>query len=93
MGMNFGKVVSEIITIMNGVTYCSGAVDIDTKIKKYGVTSLNFMKIVIQIETHFEIRFRDEDVNFNKLDTVKKLADLIIKYEEEMDDKCAKENM
>ena len=43
------------------------------------------MKVILDIEEVFHIRFRDEDINPSKFDTIEKIADLVIKYQGEMD--------
>lgn len=77
---NFEKIIGEIEKIISRITHCSENLNIDSRLREYGVTSLNFMKIVIQIENSFDFQFRDEDINFDKMGTIRKIAELVIKY-------------
>lgn len=83
--MEFEAAARRIMEIVNEVTHHANGLDITSKIKSLGVTSLNFMKAILKIEESFHIRFRDEDINPSKFDTIEKIAVLVVKYQEEMD--------
>lgn len=81
--MEFEAAARRIMEIVNEVTHHADRLDLTSKIKSLGVTSLNFMKVILKIEEAFHIRFRDEDINPSKFDTIEKIAGLVIRYQEE----------
>ncbi|WP_300767633.1 phosphopantetheine-binding protein [uncultured Acetatifactor sp.] len=83
--MEFEAAARRIMEVINEVTHHADGLNLTSKIKSLGVTSLNFMKVILDIEEVFHIRFRDEDINPSKFDTIEKIADLVIKYQGEMD--------
>ena len=44
------------------------------------VNSLNFIKIIVELEDAFNIEFDDEQINYDMLDNLSNLVDLIYSY-------------
>lgn len=51
----------------------------DVFINTLEVNSLNFLKIIVEIEDSFDIEFDDEELNFNRFNSIKDIAELVKK--------------
>ena len=48
------------------------------KLVDLGIDSLSFVKIVIEIEVFFVIKFNDEDLNYDKLNTLDDVCNYVL---------------
>ena len=49
----------------------------ETELAALGLSSLNLMKLMVRLESTFEIEFADEDLDLTRLGRVQDLADYI----------------
>ncbi|MDF2519403.1 MAG: acyl carrier protein [Clostridia bacterium] len=51
--------------------------DYAVELSALGVNSIDFIKLVVAMETEFDFEFRDEDLNSNKFETLNSFVDYI----------------
>jgi len=49
----------------------------DNELKKYGIDSITFIKIIVCIENEFKIEFDDENLDSNRLSTLNNLIEYV----------------
>lgn len=49
------------------------------KVSQYGINSILLIKLIIMLESKFNIEFKDEELDFNKLDNIDELVRIIEK--------------
>lgn len=73
--MNQLEATERIIGVINGVI---GEIDKglngDTKVESIGVSSIDYVKILIMLETEFDIEFDDEDLVLDENTCISDLA-------------------
>jgi acyl carrier protein len=52
-------------------------ISMDTKIDDVGLSSISFIKMIVDIEEEFNIEFDDESLEFSKFDVIKDFVDYI----------------
>ncbi len=67
----------RIIEIIKVNTECSNEISEDSLLCDLEMTSIDFVKIVIEIETEFNIEFEDEKLQFSEFPTVQSLIDYV----------------
>mgnify|MGYP004480797763 CR=1 FL=1 len=56
--------------------------DDEKSLKEFGVTSLKAMELIVLIETKLGVELDDEDLELEKIDTIKELCVLYNKYKQ-----------
>ena len=69
----------RIIEIIKVNTECSNEIFENSLLCDLEITSIDFMKIVIEIETEFNIEFEDEKLQFSEFSTIQSLIDYVEK--------------
>ena len=52
-------------------------VDLETNLEEIGVSSVDFIKLIVGIENEFDIEFDDEHLSYEKFKTVRDLIDYL----------------
>ncbi len=75
---------SEIIEILSNVLNVDAAelnnIDPNDHLERYGLVSINTIKLISLLEEKYEFEFRDEDLIFDKFNTLNKLYVLLNNY-------------
>jgi acyl carrier protein len=50
----------------------------DESLVDFGVNSMNFIKIVVELENEFKVLFDNETLRFDEMNTINKLIDCVI---------------
>ncbi len=66
------KIFRKAVNISEDVVLTS-----DTMINTLEVNSLNFLKIIVEIEEEFAIEFEDEELNFYTFNSIKDIVELV----------------
>lgn len=74
--------IDEIVKIIKMVTK-SEAIEVNDNLKEKGVTSLNLMTILANIESVFDIEIPDEELVLSNFETVAAIDKLVTKLIEE----------
>ena len=69
----------RIIDIIKVNTECSNEIFENSLLCDLEITSIDFVKIVIEIETEFNIEFEDEKLQFSEFSTIQSLIDYVEK--------------
>lgn len=69
----------RIIEIIKVNTECSNEIFENSLLCDLEITSIDFVKIVIEIETEFNIEFEDEKLQFSEFSTIQSLIDYVEK--------------
>lgn len=69
----------RIVEIIKVNTECSNEISENSLLCDLEMTSIDFVKIVIEIETEFNIEFEDEKLQFSEFSTVQSLIDYVKK--------------
>lgn len=56
----------------------------DRSLKELGLTSLKAMELIVLIETQLDVELDDEDLEMEKIDTIKELCRLYEKYKQQV---------
>ncbi len=74
------KEISEKLKniIRKYVRYEEWGLDADISLEKLGINSISFIKIIVQIETEFDIEFDQKDLKKQRFET---LADIVLYVE------------
>ena len=67
----------RIIEIIKVNTECSNEIFENSLLCDLEITSIDFVKIVIEIETEFNIEFEDEKLQFSEFSTIQSLIDYV----------------
>jgi acyl carrier protein len=68
----------EIIKIISHVTnYPAAQINISSDIREYGVDSLNFVRIVVNIEEKFNVEFADSDLINTRFSNINSLTEYV----------------
>ena len=70
----------RIIEIIKVNTECSNEIFENSLLCDLEITSIDFVKIVIEIETEFNIEFEDEKLQFSEFSTIQSLIDYVEKW-------------
>ncbi|MDR2044213.1 MAG: acyl carrier protein [Clostridium sp.] len=54
--------------------------DADTNLETYGLESIEAIKLVVALEESYGFEFNDEDLLFDKFNTIHKLSTLLDEY-------------
>ncbi len=78
--MNREYVIDLVVSIID--TDCKEFVskDDDVSLRTIGLTSMKAMVLFGKLEEKFKIDFKDEDLNFENMDSINKIVKLIKKY-------------
>lgn len=52
-------------------------ITLDTDLKKFGINSISFIKLIVAVESQFDIIFDNEDIDVNVLKTLRGFSDYI----------------
>lgn len=75
--MNYEKDIREIIfNIMTNNKYLD-ELDIDTMLRSVGFTSINFVRLIIEIENKFNIEFPEDKLDMTQSGTIRELCKII----------------
>ena len=79
--MTKNEICEKIFLILNQVFEDKGKVpkSLEESISDK-IDSIEFVMIIVEIENQFEIKIDDDDFEIENVDSVGRLADLIIKY-------------
>lgn len=76
--MNQLAVIERIIEVINGVVNENNKeLTGDTKVESIGVSSIDYVKILIMLETEFDIEFDDDDLVLDENTFISDLANKI----------------
>lgn len=80
--MNYSiKGVMEILSeILNKKEEDVRLIDKDSNLETYGLESIEAIRLVIALEEKYDFEFQDEDMIFNKFNTINKLLTLLDAY-------------
>ncbi len=73
------ETIGRIVEIIKANTECSNEISEKSLLCNLEITSIDFVKIVIEIETEFNIEFEDEKLQFSEFPTVQSLIDYVEK--------------
>ena len=73
------EISRRIVEIIKVNTECSNEISENSLLCDLEMTSIDFVKIVIEIETEFNIEFEDEKLQFSEFPTVQSLIDYVEK--------------
>ncbi len=78
--MNYEKTIRTILfeCLSKSIVY---EIDIETDIRTVGLTSVLFVKIIIEIEDFFSISFPDEKMILDETNTIKAFCEIVEKCE------------
>ena len=68
------KIIKDIIILTETIEN----IRIDTNLQDVGMDSISFIKVIIEIESYFNIEFPDEKLIITQAGTIKDLCDIII---------------
>lgn len=71
------KIRELICEAMDDVELDMDSIGVEDELINYGVSSIVFIKMVIQIEEEFEIEFDDDDLDNVKFSTIKDYVDFV----------------
>ena len=74
------KYQNAIVEILQGIIDLSKVdekIDVDTDLKSMGMDSLSFVRVVVEIENHFNIEFPEENLDIVQAGTIRKLCETI----------------
>jgi len=74
--------IDEIVKIIKMVTKSEG-IEVNDNLKEKGVTSLNLMTILANLESVFDIEIPDEELILSNFETVAAIDNLVTKLIEE----------
>ena len=66
--------VKEILKCTLGGDIDVNDITLDTNLNSIGVNSIGFIKTVVAIESEFGFEFEDEDLDVNKMETLKDIV-------------------
>lgn len=69
--------MENMVNNNSDLAFLAGQLKPDAELIQLGVNSLIFIKLVVAIETEFDIEFDDEDLEMNSLLTVQDFVDYI----------------
>ena len=73
--MNQSEVTEKIINVVKGVIGENvDNLNGDTKVESIGVSSIDYVKVLIMLETEFDIEFDDDDLIFDEDTCISDLA-------------------
>lgn len=78
------EVCNKIVELIREVypdVYFEG-IDCEANLESIGINSVQFIQLIVMIENYYDIVFEDEMLNINKLDTISKFAEYIVKSTE-----------
>lgn len=73
------EISRRIVEIIKVNTECSNEISENSLLCDLEMTSIDFVKIVIEIETEFNIEFEDEKLQFSEFPTIQSLIDYVEK--------------
>lgn len=70
MDENYSNIKQKVLEIFN--TYCPEHEEdlVETKLEFAGINSIDFVKIVVDLEEYFEFEFDDEDLDYKKFEYI-----------------------
>lgn len=71
------SVMKSVQEIVQRNSYIDKIISTDDDLRKLGINSLNFIKMIVSIEDEFGIEFPDDALCFDKYNTVIEIADLV----------------
>lgn len=77
--MDVNQKVIEIIKSNTSVKNLKESDFKHLKIQQLGINSLNFIKIIVELENAFDIEFDDTQINYELMSDITRLVDLIEK--------------
>ncbi len=75
--MDRRKIEEEVISLVQKIAENNSCLKMEDVIEQSGITSMNFIMLVMKIEKKYQIEFDDDDVNFKKLHTIENLVDYV----------------
>lgn len=74
-------IIKELIEKTVGDVEEFGDFGLDDNLADFGISSLNFIKILVAIEDEFNIEFEDEELEFENFNTIRKLVNSLNKMQ------------
>lgn len=68
--------IKEILAVIGSIT-AAGDIGCDESLGNYGISSLNLLTLISQIEDVFDIEIPDGELVFENFDTVNKINNLV----------------
>lgn len=81
---NAGGTVAEIVEILREKKLIQNNTDLSASLSEIGISSLDFIELVVCFEEKFNIEFEDEYLSVEMFSSIKSLADYIDKLAEEI---------
>lgn len=77
--MNIEEKVIEIIRNNTNAKELTLSEYKDINMNQLGINSLNFIKIIVDLEETFDIEFDDDKINYELMNNIEQLIELILK--------------
>ena len=75
------KIIEEIINFTESIENIKN----DTNLQNIGMDSITFVRVVVEIENHFEIEFPNEKLIITQAGTIKDLCQIVMEVRGESD--------
>ncbi len=68
----------EIENILRNISEYDDPINDDDTLESIGISSMNLIMLIVELEDIFHMSFLDQDINFEKLHTCKDLEDYVM---------------
>jgi len=75
--MNYEQEIRSILVESILLSVPIEAIDVNTELQLVGMDSLSFVRVVVDIENHFDIEFPDERLIISQANTIQTLCDIV----------------
>ena len=77
MDENYKNIEKKVLELFNA--YCPELKQdyVETKLEFIGINSIDFVKIVVDLEEYFEFEFDDEDLDYKKFEYITDICNYI----------------
>ena len=82
--MKYQEEIKRIIQNTVSLTEEVDSIDFETSLVNAGMDSLSFVRIVVEIENHFDLEFPDDKLVFTEADTIKTLCKIVLEVKGEV---------
>ncbi len=79
--MNNKNVENTIIEIISkNAIEIEGGIKLENRLVDIGINSLSYVKSIVQLENEFGFEFKDEDLDFRKIESIQDIYNKVIEY-------------
>lgn len=79
---NVEKKVADIILEYSNANNQGGGISVDDHFDNFGINSVDFIKIIVGIETAFDFEFLDDDLQMGRFNNMRQLIEYVIERTE-----------